>query len=195
MGLLLIAIAVVLCIFFDISRVRANAMMPALNQGDIVLSWTPPSGFNTIGEGDIYFVEYGDSENAPNFMRVIACGDHTVSFRDDALRIDSSALLRQALTNDAIERPPEEPRIWRESIGKTGTSWKIMLPQTPVVSHKEGEIKLNADACFIAGDNRMSSYDSRQTGALPKNNIRGKALIILKSSNDDGLIGPYIRFL
>lgn len=41
------------------------------------------------------------------------------------------------------------------------------------------ELTLGADEYFVAGDNRAASFDSRYWGALPKQNITGRALVRL----------------
>ena len=68
------------------------------------------------------------------------------------------------------------------------------------IDEKEGSFYLNGkhattyvfnkNYCFMMGDNRHNSADSRYWGLVPENNIVGKAIIILFSNNWDGFKWP-----
>ncbi len=179
-------------LLFDIDQVDTVAMQPALHKDDIVVSFAPPFVHPTPAIGQIYHIH---SENeAPNFLRLISCGEHTVTYDEDVIRLNGKAMKRLKLTNDAIARPADAPEIWRESL-ESGQQWRIMLPQLPIRSHLHGSVTLSANTCFAAGDNRMSSYDSRHFGPIDQHNLTGKALFILHTTQSDGIFGPFIKLL
>ncbi|MCC7436744.1 signal peptidase I [Candidatus Nomurabacteria bacterium] len=52
----------------------------------------------------------------------------------------------------------------------------------PFITHKSSDnivVKVPEDQYFVMGDNRSGSYDSRSWGTLPKEDLRGRALIRL----------------
>jgi len=68
------------------------------------------------------------------------------------------------------------------------------------IDEKEGSFYLNGkhattyvfnkNYCFMMGDNRHNSADSRYWGLVPEDNIVGKTVIILFSNNWDGFKWP-----
>ena len=65
-----------------------------------------------------------------------------------------------------------------------------MLLDEPYVkfkSDKVTDLKLSDTEYFVMGDNREVSFDSRSWGALPKEDITGRALIRLYPFNKIGL--------
>jgi len=194
---ILLAIIVICSAFvllFDVDEVNSVAMQPTLNKGDIVLSWAPVFIKPDIREGQVYLLNVDKKDKTPNFLRAIACNGQTIDYREDVLKIDGKPIERLALTNDAIARPKDEPEIWRESLA-SGASWHIMLPQNPVVGHVAGTSKVEADTCFMAGDNRMAAYDSRHIGEFKREKMTGRALFILRSAKSDAILGRFIKLL
>ncbi len=190
--------AMILCsafvLLFDVDTVNTVAMQPTLNKGDLVLSWAPVFIKPKLEEGQVYLLKVNPKSKTPNFMRAIACNGQTVSYKEDILKLNGKPIERLPLTNDAITRPKDEPEIWRESLAN-GTSWRVMIPQNPIIGGETGTLTPEPGACFMAGDNRMSSFDSRHIGAIKQEDTVGRAMFIIKSSKSDGLIGSFLKFL
>lgn len=183
--------------FFDLSRVTTNAMMPALAKGDLVVSWDPKGFPLSLQPGDIALLDLtqnGISTNTPNFLRILAAHSEHVQFSHDAVSIDGKSLARMELTHSAIQRPASEPNVWRETL-PNGSYYRIMLPQEVITGWQEGESSLREGEYFVVGDNRTASYDSRHFGPVEAQDIDAKALFVLKSASNDGLVGHWIKLI
>lgn len=189
----LAVVTALLVYFFDISRMSSNAMMPTLAKGDLVLSFAPGFVNPDVKPGQIALIPNDHNEAAPNFLRVIANAGESIAYDADRLSINGIALPRVRLTNAAIARPADEPDIWRESIQEV--HYKISLPQRALAGALSGTVQLTDQTFFLAGDNRMASYDSRQAGPTEKSQIRGHALIILESMRNDGVLGHWLKLI
>ena len=191
--LAVIAILAALFIYFlDITEVNSNAMMPALSRGDVVLVFAPAFVSLEFESGEIGNIERSSNDMAPNFLRVMGVPNQTISYEDDQLVIDGIRPKRLPLTNDAIIRPIDEPDIWRETLSN-GKNYRILLPKQGLHGSMHGEFSLEPETVFVVGDNRMASYDSRQTGAIAQKAITGKPLFIIYSSHNDGLLGHWLK--
>ncbi len=190
-ALVLLLCAMAYCL--EIDTVGANAMQPALHKGDVVLSFAPLFPKCRVQPGDVVLLRRGEDEGAaPNFLRVMALGPAEIGYKDDAIEIDGHAPSRLELTNPAISRPGGAPDIWRETL-KNGADYRIMLPHVPIEGALEGSVQITGEQAFLAGDNRMASYDSRQTGPVLQSDIAGCALFVIRSAADDGIVGRWIK--
>ena len=188
------AVVIALMTCFDLETASSNAMQPSIGRGDLVLSWAPLLVGADPDPGEIALVEADKSAASPNFLRVAAEGNSEVRFEADQIAINGVAPKRLELTNPAIVRPGGGPDIWRETLAN-GASYRIMLPEQPLAGPVSGRVQLAQDELFLIGDNRMASYDSRQTGPAPKQRVRGRALFIVRSDSDDGIFGHWIKVI
>ena len=125
-----------------------------------------------IRRGDIVVFKYPEDPERDFIKRVIGLPGESIELRD-----------RRILVNGrAIEEPYAHylPRP-QGFTGGDAASDDVRVRYGPVV--------VPAGSVFVMGDNRDNSQDSRYWGFLPKDNIKGKALMIYWSfdSSEGGL--------
>ena len=184
-----IVIAVVLALFMRTFVVQAfkiptGSMEPNLLVGDHLLVnkfvFAPTLSsverailpVTAIRRGEIVVFKYPEDPERDFIKRVIGLSGETIELRD-----------RRILVNGrAIEEPYAHylPRPDRPG-GSEITSDDVRERYGPVV--------VPSGSVFVMGDNRDNSQDSRYWGFLPKENIKGKALMIYWSfdSSEGGL--------
>ena len=180
-------------VLFDVVEVSSNAMLPTMSKGDTVLTLSPAFMSLDYKAGDVVYVESSQGVT-PNFLRMVTEPDQTVRYYGDKLEINGHKPGRLLLTNPSIVRPADTPEVWRETL-ENGRNYRILLPKQGIHGPLAGEVKLRSETAFLVGDNRMASYDSRQTGPVSLDECRGKPLLILYSSQNDGLLGHWLKFL
>lgn len=169
-----IAVAVILALIirnfvFTIAKVDGESMHPTLTHGDRL--FTRIIGYNNPKAGDIIIFNPSISENMrePNkkvayVKRVIAVAGQEVDItRDGRVSVDG-----EILEEDYISEPI---RV----VVPNGTEFPFTVPE---------------DTVFVMGDNRNRSHDSRSrdVGAVPLDNIIGKAQIRLWPLNKLGTL-------
>ena len=169
-----IAVAVILALIirnfvFTIAKVDGESMHPTLTHGDRL--FTRIIGYNNPKAGDIIIFNPSISENMrePNkkvayVKRVIAVAGQEVDItRDGRVSIDGE-ILEENYISETIK-----------VVVPNGTEFPFTVPE---------------DTVFVMGDNRNRSHDSRSrdVGAVPLDNIIGKAQIRLWPLNKLGTL-------
>ncbi len=168
---LLIAVvlaAVIRYFLFAPIVVDGLSMMPTLHDQDRMIV----NKFSyTIGEPDRFdIIVFHAPENKDYIKRVIGLPGDTVEYRDDTLYVNGEAYEEPYLDEyraKVIDGPLTEPFTLEDKIGET------TVP--------EGHL-------FVMGDNRRFSKDSRHIGAVPMEEVLGKASVIYWPIEDVRLV-------
>jgi signal peptidase I len=125
-----------------------------------------------IRRGDIVVFKYPEDPERDFIKRVIGLPGETIELRD-----------RRILVNGRAIEEPYAHYLPRPQ-GFAGSE-----PASDDVRVRYGPVVVPAGSVFVMGDNRDNSQDSRYWGFLPKDNIKGKALMIYWSfdSSQGGL--------
>jgi len=117
--------------------------------------------FDPPERGDIVVFDPPNGDSKPYIKRVIATEGETVSFRDGSVYVNDIKL--------------DEPYI-SAGITECADCDPVLVPD---------------DEVFVLGDNRRNSSDSRVFGAVPIDNIIGKAIITYWPLEDVGRVPHY----
>jgi len=184
-----VVIAVILALFMRTFVVQAfkiptGSMEPNLLIGDhllvnkFVFAPTLSSAERTvlpmtdIRRGDIVVFKYPEDPERDFIKRVIGLSGETIELRNHRIHVNGRAI--------------EEPYAHYQPRPAGSGGGEITSDD---VRERYGPVVVPAGSVFVMGDNRDNSQDSRYWGFLPKENIRGKALMIYWSfdSSEGGL--------
>ena len=129
-----------------------DSMLPTLHKDDCLM--TNPRAYHSQApkRGDLIIFKYPQDPAKQFIMRVIALEAETVEIKNKQVFIDG--------------QPLEEPYKTHEDTA------------TDDARDNFGPLKVPAGHCFVLGDNRDNSNDSRFWGPLPLANVKGRALYI-----------------
>jgi signal peptidase I len=122
-----------------------------------------------VRRGDIIVFKYPVEPDRDFIKRVIALPGETVEMRAKKIFINGTAL------NEPYVHFLEAPSELSEFHESTSVDLR----------ENYGPVTVPANEYFVMGDNRDNSQDSRYWGFLPRENIKGKALIIYWSYEAD----------
>ncbi len=116
----------------------------------------------TIKRRDIIVFKYPEEPDRDYIKRVIGLPGETVEVREKKVYINGKAL--------------DEPYVHFLQPPSATSEFHEVTPFD--VRERYGPVTVPADHYFMMGDNRDNSQDSRYWGFLPRENIKGKSLVI-----------------
>ena len=116
----------------------------------------------TIRRRDVLVFKYPEEPDRDFIKRVIGLPGETVELRDKKVYINGTPLDEPYVH---FLSPPSGPSEFHEV-----TSFDVR--------ERYGPVTVPPDHYFMMGDNRDNSQDSRYWGFLPRENIKGKSLVI-----------------
>ena len=115
-----------------------------------------------IKRGDVIVFKYPEEPGRDFIKRVIGLPGETVELRDKKVSINGT--------------PLDEPYV--HFLEPPGTSAEFREVTSFDVRERYGPITVPPAQYFVMGDNRDNSQDSRYWGFLPRDYVKGKALVI-----------------
>jgi signal peptidase I len=174
--------------------VPADSMVPTIFNGDRILA--NKTAYHTADPqpGDIVLFSNPDNRHQNYIKRVVALAGDTVEIKDGQLYINDKKLERTQLDPLTFNTNQGDAKgtVFLEQ--NNGAEYRIFLAdeingKTPPTEDLE---KLTVDkyCCFVLGDNRLSSRDSRNFGPIPITSVRAKFSYLYFPSRNWSRFGP-----
>jgi signal peptidase I len=126
-----------------------------------------------IKRGDVIVFKYPEEPSRDFIKRVIGLPGETLELRDKKVSVNG--------------HPLDEPYV--HFLEPPGTSSEFREVTSTDVRERYGPVTVPPNQYFVMGDNRDNSQDSRYWGFLPRDYIKGKAVVIYWSY--DAGLGDY----
>lgn len=172
--------------------VPAASCYPTIVPRDRILANKSACRANDPKRGDLVVFINPENRRQNYIKRVVAVAGDRVEMRDNQLYVNGQMLKRQPLlptelgaSKINVHDSNFQGDVFYEMNG--GSKYKIFLSKMPADKKMQSfpEMTVPKYNCFVLGDNRNNSYDSRNYGPVPVASIKGRA---------DWLYWPLSRF-
>ena len=163
-------------------RVPTASCYPTIVPNDRILVNKHAYNRNNPGRGDLVVHICPFNRHWNYIKRIVAVAGDTVEIKDGQLYVNSQKLVRRKLPESTLENiritvedQPLEGEVFEEANGNV--EYNIFLAE----SHHDKttgdfeKITVPEHHCFVLGDNRNLSRDSRDFGPIPLATIKGRA--------------------
>ncbi|HYU25598.1 MAG TPA: signal peptidase I [Thermoanaerobaculia bacterium] len=117
-----------------------------------------------VHTGDIIVFRYPLDPKVVHVKRIVAGPEDTVAIRDKRLRVNGREIRELYVMHDDPKVYPDQPS----------------LPEPYRSRDQYGPYRVPADSWFVLGDNRDKSSDSRFWGVVPRENVIGRVVYVIK---------------
>jgi signal peptidase I len=163
---------------FEAFSVSANSMAPTIMLDDHVMGSKISYNNNNPTYGDVVLFKYPGNRKENRIKRVVALGGDTVEIKDGQLLINGNLLERGPSGTKTLQvgKHVVEGDIYWESNGNA--RYQIFVSAQDMEGQTQekdfGPVTVPEYNCFVMGDNRNHSEDSRQFGSLSYGALKGR---------------------
>lgn len=168
--------------YFEAFRVPVAANYPTIVPNDRFLANKLAYRSKDPERGDLIVFINPENRRINYIKRVVAVAGDTVEIKNNELYVNDKKLQRRKLDESTldnirvnVEGEPLQGDVFEETNGDA--KYKILLAKPPhdQVSHDFAKITVPAHHCFVLGDNRNLTRDSRHFGPVLLATIKGRA--------------------
>ncbi len=171
-------IAMIKMNLFEAFYVPVNSMAPTIMAGDRTFASKVSYKYNSPQYGDVVLFENPEDRKMSFIKRVVALGGDTVEIKDGQLLINGKVLERELIGPAACPIDEQEVKgevFWEHN---KDSKYRVFIsdstPGPKVQEINFGPVTVPAYHCFVLGDNRRHSLDSRNFGSLSIGALKGK---------------------
>jgi signal peptidase I len=155
-------------------KVPTASMQPTLHAGDYFIGDYTYYVHHEVKPGDVVIIKYPENPEIKYIERCIALGGQVIEIRNKAVYVDSS-IFRDSSNTQYIDQQVHaeeynDPEIYPAFAGNRDNYGPVTVPE---------------NHCFVLGDNRDNSSDSRYWGFVPMESVVAKPLYIYWSGDTD----------
>lgn len=173
--------------YIEAFRVPTWSMFPTIQNGDRFIANKTIYKKNDPQRGDVVVFKNPDDRRMNYIKRVVAVAGDTVELKAGELIVNGRRLQRTEVGPSAFasERGTVEGKVFLEQGGDAG--YRIFLtpgdhPDPAMMDF--GPVTVEDNHCFVLGDNRCNSKDSRHFGSIPLATIKGRATYLYFPARD-----------
>jgi len=138
---------------FSAYKMSTGSMEPTMSIGDYLIIDSKYFKKSELQRGDLVIIQYPKDPTKDFIKRVIALEGEKIEIKNKQVYINDAAI-------------PESYKVHKD------------INVDEAIRDNFGPALVSSDHCFVLGDNRDNSWDSRFWGFLPLCNIKGKPLYI-----------------
>lgn len=157
--------------------IPAPSMLPAIAIGDTVYIETVSKRWSAPRRGEVIVFDH-PCEHRAHIKRVIGVAGDTVETRCGNLYVNGKLVAYDTLPDGHDKDFPSLDRVQRSCPGKTNQATGKLVETKPAGERCALQLHyvVPPGSLFVMGDNRAASNDSRNWGALPLENVTGRAI-------------------
>jgi signal peptidase I len=169
-------------------KVPSASMAPGILPGDRVLLNKTAYNTQAPSRGDVVIFTYPDDRRLNYVKRLVALPGDTVEIRENILLVNDQPLDRQTASVSTPDFKPEEAQVILTE-ENSGAVYPIMVDSTRPQSM--AKLTVPHGHCFVLGDNRGHSVDSRSFGPVQMSDIQGRLDYIYWPARSWSRLGNY----
>ena len=153
-------------------KIPSQSMAPSILRGDRILLNKAIYKIKAPQRGDVVIFLYPDDRRLFFLKRIVALPGDTIEIHDNKILINDLPLSYSILT------PKPEMNFDHGSVVQTleeennGCKYPILIDNAPTVNMPKTTVPHGS--CFVLGDNRSHSKDSRSFGPIPLADVKGR---------------------